>query len=32
MGKKLDLDNPKTMNEKLQWIKLYDHNPVYKKW
>lgn len=29
MGRKLDLKNPKTMNEKLQWLKLYDHNPLY---
>ena len=31
MGKKLNIDNPKTYNEKLQWIKLYDHNPLYTK-
>lgn len=24
----LDLKNPKTYNEKLQWIKLYDRNPL----
>ena len=24
MGKKLDLKNPKSFNEKLQWLKLYD--------
>ena len=24
-----DLRNPKTFNEKLQWLKLYDHNPLY---
>lgn len=29
MGRKLDLDNPQTFNEKLQWLKLYDHNPEY---
>lgn len=28
-GKKPDLDNPKTFNEKLQWLKLYDRNPIY---
>lgn len=28
-GKKLDLDNPKLLNEKLQWLKIYDHNPLY---
>ena len=27
--RKLDLKNPKTFNEKLQWIKLYDRNPQY---
>ena len=25
----LDLNNPQTYNEKLQWIKLYDRNPLY---
>ena len=29
LGKKLNLDNPQTYNEKLQWLKLYDHNPLY---
>ncbi len=29
MGKKLDLENPQTFNEKLNWLKLYDHNPLY---
>ena len=29
MGKKLNLKNPQTYNEKLNWIKLYDHNPLY---
>lgn len=24
-----DLDNPKTYGEKLQWMKLHDHNPLY---
>ena len=28
-GKKLNLDNPVTYNEKLQWLKLYDHQPIY---
>lgn len=28
-GQKLDLHNPKTFNEKLQWLKVYDHNPRY---
>ena len=29
MGKKLNLQNPKTFNEKLQWLKLNDRNPLY---
>ena len=29
--KKLDLNKPKTFNEKLQWLKLYDRNPEYTK-
>lgn len=29
MGKKLDLQNPQTFNEKLNWLKLFDHNPLY---
>lgn len=29
IGKKLDLRNPETYNEKLQWLKLYDRNPMY---
>lgn len=29
MGYKLDLQHPKTFNEKLQWLKLHDHNPLY---
>lgn len=29
MGYEIDLNNPKTFNEKLQWIKLYDRNPQY---
>ena len=28
-GKRLDLNNPKTFNEKLQWIKLNDRRPEY---
>lgn len=27
----LDLDHPKTYNEKLQWIKINDHNPLYTR-
>ncbi len=29
MGKKLNLDNPKTLNEKMQWLKLHDRKPEY---
>lgn len=29
MGYALDFENPKTFNEKLQWLKLHDHNPLY---
>ncbi len=29
MKKKLNLENPVTYNEKIQWLKLYDHNPLY---
>lgn len=28
-GRKLNLKNPKTYNEKLQWLKLYDRRPEY---
>lgn len=28
-GQKLNLNNPVTYNEKLQWLKLYDHRPIY---
>lgn len=27
MKKRLNLDNPKTFNEKLNWLKIYDRNP-----
>lgn len=30
-GKRLNLKNPKTYNEKLQWIKLYDRKPIYNR-
>jgi len=26
---KIDLNNPKTYNDKLQWLKLHDRNPAY---
>jgi len=29
--KKLDLKNPQTFNEKLQWLKLYDRRPEYTR-
>lgn len=29
MGKKLNLKDPQTFNEKLQWLKLNDRNPEY---
>ena len=28
-GKKLNLKNPQTFNEKLQWLKLYNRKPIY---
>lgn len=28
-GRKLNLRNPQTYNEKLQWLKIYDHRPEY---
>lgn len=29
MGERLNLENPQTLNEKLQWLKLNDHRPEY---
>lgn len=29
MGKELNLKNPQTFTEKLNWLKLYDRNPEY---
>ena len=29
LGRKLNLQNPQTFNEKLQWLKLYDRRPEY---
>ena len=29
MHKTLNLKNPRTFNEKLQWLKLNDRNPLY---
>lgn len=31
LGYELDLDNPKTLNEKLQWLKIYDRHPEYTR-
>ena len=28
-GETLDLKNPKTFNQKLQWLKIYDRKPIY---
>ena len=30
MGEKLNLNNPRSFNEKLQWLKVNDHNPQYR--
>lgn len=29
IGHRLNLQNPQGFNEKIQWLKLYDHNPLY---
>ena len=29
MGRELNLENPVTYTEKLQWLKLYDHRAEY---
>lgn len=29
MGKELNLDDPQTFNEKLQWLKIHDRKPAY---
>lgn len=29
MGRELNLSNPQSYNEKLQWLKLHDRNPIY---
>jgi len=31
MGYELNLENPRTLCEKIQWIKLYDRKPLYTK-
>ncbi len=30
-GKRLNLKNPKTFNEKLQWLKLHNRKPIFSK-
>ncbi len=32
MGKRLNLKNPQTYNEKLQWLKLYNRRPEYTQY
>lgn len=29
MGRTLNLNNPQTFNEKLQWLKIHDRKPIY---
>lgn len=31
LGYRINWENPKTYNEKLNWLKLYDRNPLYTK-
>lgn len=31
LHRRLNLDNPRAYNDKLQWLKLYDRNPLYTK-
>lgn len=31
MGYRLNLENPRTFSEKLQWLKLYDKHPEYSR-
>lgn len=28
-GRNVDMKNPETFNEKMQWLKLHDRNPLY---
>lgn len=32
MGKSLNIENPQTFNEKIQWLKLYNRNPKNTKY
>lgn len=29
IGKELNINNPQTFNEKIQWLKIYDRKPIY---
>ena len=31
LGYELDLQHPETFSEKLQWLKIHDHNPLYTR-
>ena len=31
LGTEPDFEHPKTINEKLNWLKLHDHNPLYSR-
>ena len=31
-GEKLNLEKPRTYNEKMQWLKIHDRRPEYTKW
>lgn len=31
IGHRLDLDHPKSFNEKMQWLKIHDRNPLYPR-
>lgn len=31
LGKKLDLNHPRTFNEKMQWLKVHQHSEVYSE-
>lgn len=32
LGYKMDWKNPQSFNQKLQWMKIYDRNPLYSKY
>ena len=32
MGRALNLDSPRTFNEKIQWLKLHDRKDIYTLW